>query len=70
MYRYPGTKFNLLGIFLAFCLIMDMASRLGKVQMSIWLLTASLPLLASKTAMGVALALSFMLSAMVDRVVR
>ena len=33
---------------------MDMASRLGKVQMSMWLFAASLPLLASKTAIGVA----------------
>ena len=46
----------------------EMASRLEKVQMSKWLFAASLPLLASKTAMGVALALSLVLRAMVDRI--
>ena len=62
-----GQNLTCLGIFLAFCLMMEMAPRLEKVQMGMWLFAASLPLLASKTAMGVALALSLVLSAMVDR---
>ena len=62
-----GQNLTCLGIFLVFCLMMEMASRLEKVQMSKWLLAASLPLLASKTAMGVALALSSVLSAMGDK---
>ena len=63
----PGTEFDLSRDFLAFCLMMEMASRLEKVQISKWLLAASLPLLASKTAMGVALASSAVLSAMGDK---
>ena len=62
-----GQNLTCLGIFLAFCLMMEMASRLEKVQISKWLLAASLPLLASKTAVGVALALSSVLSAMGDK---
>ena len=62
-----GQNLTCLGIFLAFCLMMEMASRLEKVQISKWLLAASLPLLASKTAMGVALASSSVLSAMGDK---
>ena len=62
-----GQNLTCLGIFLAFCLMMEMASRLEKVQISKWLLAASLPLLASKTAMGLALASSSVLSAMGDK---
>ena len=63
-----GQNLTCLGIFLAFCLMMEMASRLEKVQMSKWLLAASLPLLASKTAVGVASASSSVLSAMGDKI--
>ena len=44
--------------------MMEMASRLEKVQIRKWLLAAYLPLLASKTAMGVALASSSVFSVM------
>ena len=47
---------------------MEMASRLEKVHISEWLLTASLPLLASKTDVGVALDSSSVFSAMGDKI--
>ena len=52
---------------MAFCLMMEMVSRLEKVQMSKWLFAASLPLLASKTDMGVALDSSSVFSPMGDK---
>ena len=63
-----GQNLTCLGIFLAFCLIMEMASRLEKVQIRKWLLAASLPLLASKTAMGVVLASSSVFRSMGDKI--
>merc|ERR1711954_508395 len=63
-----GQNLTCLGIFLAFCLMMEMASRLEKVQIRKWLLAASLPLLASKTAMGVALASSSVFRSMGDKI--
>ena len=63
-----GQNLTCLGIFLAFCLIMEMVSRLEKVQMRKWLLAVSLPLLASKTAMGVVLASSSVFRSMGDKI--
>ena len=62
-----GQNLTCLGSLFAFRLMIEMASRQGKVQMSMWFVAASLPLLASKTAMGVALSLSLVLRAMVVR---
>ena len=47
-----GQNLTCLGIFLAFCLMRDMASRLEKVQIRKWVFVVSLPLLASNTEMG------------------
>merc|ERR1711954_184479 len=56
-----GQNLTCLGIFLAFCLMREMASRLEKVQIRKWVFAVSLPLLASNTAMGVVLASSSVL---------
>ena len=41
-----GQNLTCLGSFFAFRLMIEMASRLGKVQMSMWFIAVSLPLLA------------------------
>ena len=63
-----GQNLTCLGIFLAFCLIMEMASRLENVQMRRRLFAASFPLSASKTDMGVALDSSSVFRLIGDRI--